>query len=157
MSTDKLLAPVEAWNGKIYSNGWKEPGLDTAIVTEKATGARLGEIGLASAADIAASAAAARSAQKAWAKLTGPARGDLLREVSRLLLAHSREITDQLIRETGSIPAKAEWEVQKSAREVSAAASLPTAMMAGSNPPNRQTPRPNLTQPRKHTMNTITT
>jgi benzaldehyde dehydrogenase (NAD) len=99
MSTDKLLAPVEAWNGKIYSNGWKEPGLDTAIVTEKATGARLGEIGLASAADIAASAAAARSAQKAWAKLTGPARGDLLREVSRLLLAHSREITDQLIRE----------------------------------------------------------
>jgi benzaldehyde dehydrogenase (NAD) len=28
-----------------HSNGWKKPGLGTADVTEKATGATLGEIG----------------------------------------------------------------------------------------------------------------
>jgi benzaldehyde dehydrogenase (NAD) len=93
---------------KIYSNGWWEPGLGTAEATEKATGAKLGEISVASAEDAAAAAAAARVAQKEWAKLPGPQRGDVLREVSRLLLVHTDEIADQLIRETGSIRAKAQ-------------------------------------------------
>jgi benzaldehyde dehydrogenase (NAD) len=124
MTSETLLTPAEVWNAKIYSNGWKKAGLGTAEVIEKATGAKLGETGVASAEDISAAAAAARSAQKNWAKLAGPARGDVLREVSRLLLAHSQEIADQLIRETGSIRAKAEWEVLISAREFLEAAAL---------------------------------
>jgi benzaldehyde dehydrogenase (NAD) len=54
----------------------------------------------------------------------GPKRGDVLREFSRLLLAHSDEIADQIIRETGSIRAKAQWEVQMAAREFLEAAAL---------------------------------
>src|SRR5260221_6649563 len=46
MTTDTLLTPTEVWSAKIYSNGWKKPGLGTADVTEKATGAKLGEIGI---------------------------------------------------------------------------------------------------------------
>jgi len=45
MTTDRLLTPTEVWSAKIYSNGWKRPGLGTADVTEKATGAKIGEIG----------------------------------------------------------------------------------------------------------------
>jgi acyl-CoA reductase-like NAD-dependent aldehyde dehydrogenase len=124
MTTSELFAPTTAWSGKIYSNGWKRPGLGTAEVTEKATGAKLGEIGVASPEDVSAAAATARAAQKEWASLPGPKRGDLLREVSRLLLAYGDEIANQLIRETGSIRAKAQWEVQISAREFLEAAAL---------------------------------
>ncbi len=124
MTTTALLTPKEAWNSKIYSNGWKDPGLGTAAVTEKATGAPLGEIGIASTEDIAAAAAVARKAQKEWAKLTGPARGDVLREFARLVLVHAKEIAEQLVRETGSILGKAHWEVQMTAREFLEAAAL---------------------------------
>ena len=124
MATKALLTPTAAWSAKIYSNGWREPGLGTAEVTEKATGAKLGEIGVASAEDVSAAAATARVAQKEWARLPGPQRGDVLREVSRLLFVHADEIADQLVRETGSIRAKAQWEVQISAREFLEAATL---------------------------------
>ena len=37
-----------------YSNGWKRPCLGTVDVIEKATGAKLGEIGVASPEDVSA-------------------------------------------------------------------------------------------------------
>jgi hypothetical protein len=40
-TTGTLLTPAEVWNGKIYSNGWRTPGLGTADIIEKATGAKL--------------------------------------------------------------------------------------------------------------------
>jgi hypothetical protein len=98
--------------------------LGTADVIEKATGAKLGEIGVASAEDVSAAVAAARKAQKEWAKLPAPNRGDVLREASCLMLAHSEEIADQLVRETGSIRAKAQWEIEMTAREFQEAAAL---------------------------------
>jgi benzaldehyde dehydrogenase (NAD) len=124
MNAATPIAPKEAWNAKIYSNGWKKPGLGTAEVLEKATGVKIGEIGIASAEDISAAALAAREAQKAWAKTPSPKRGDVLREFSRLMLADSKNIADQIVRETGSIRAKANWEVQMSAREFLEAAAL---------------------------------
>ena len=123
-TTSTLLTPSEVWSGKIYSNGWKKPGLGTEVVIEKATGAKLGTIGIASPEDISAAAAAAHPAQREWAKMAGPKRGDVLREFSRLLLANSQEVADQLVRETGSIQAKAQWEVQVTAREFLEAATL---------------------------------
>jgi hypothetical protein len=56
ITSETLLTPAEAWNAKIY-NGWKKAGLGTVEVIEKATGAKLGETGVASAADISAAAA----------------------------------------------------------------------------------------------------
>jgi benzaldehyde dehydrogenase (NAD) len=122
--TDTLFTPTEVWRGKIYSNGWKKAGLGAADVIEKATGAKLGEMGIASPEDISRAGATARQAQKEWAKVAGPKRGDVLREFSRLLLAHSEEIENQLVRETGAIRAKARWEVQITAREFVEAAAL---------------------------------
>jgi benzaldehyde dehydrogenase (NAD) len=124
MTTNALLTPTEVWSAKIFSNGWKKPGLGTADVTEKATGAKLGEIGVASTEDVSAAAAAARKAQEEWAKLPGPRRADVLRGASRLILAHSEEIADQIVRETGSIRAKAQWAIEMTAREFLEAAAL---------------------------------
>jgi benzaldehyde dehydrogenase (NAD) len=112
LTTNTLLTPTDVWSAKIYSNGWKKPGLGTEDVIEKATGAKLGTIGIASPEDLSPAATTARDAQKKWAKVAGPKRGDVLREFSRLLLVHSEEIANQLIRETGAIRAKAQWEVQ---------------------------------------------
>jgi benzaldehyde dehydrogenase (NAD) len=124
MTKHKLLAPIEAWSGKIYSNGWKQPGSGTEAVIEKATGRILAETGIASRENVEAAAAAARQAQKAWAALPSPKRGDVLREFSRLISVHAEEIGEQLIRETGSIHAKAQWEVHVVAREILEAAAL---------------------------------
>lgn len=78
MMTETLLTPTNMWSMKIYSSGWKKPDLGTTDVTEKATGAKLEETGIASAEDVSAAAAAAREAQKEWAKLPGPKRGGRL-------------------------------------------------------------------------------
>ena len=124
MDTETLLAPTPVWSGKIYSNGWKNPGNGTVEVIEKATGARLETMGIASPKEVAEAAATARQAQKDWGNLSGPKRGDILREFSRLLLENAKEISEQLIRETGSMAAKAKWEVQITAREFIEAANM---------------------------------
>jgi benzaldehyde dehydrogenase (NAD) len=118
------LAPSDVWTGKIYSNGWQQPGGGALDISEKATGASLGEVGVASPADVAAAAAAARKAQAEWARVPGPLRGDVIRKFSQLVLEHADEITEQIVRETGSIGPKAQWEVVMTARESLEAASL---------------------------------
>jgi benzaldehyde dehydrogenase (NAD) len=123
-SEGKLFNPANEWKGKIYSNGWVKPGQGTADIIEKATGAKVGTIGIASPKDVATAAATAKQAQKEWTKKSGPQRGDILREFARLILVHSDEIADQLVRETGSIRAKAKWEVQMAAKEFTEAAAL---------------------------------
>src|SRR5258708_35811784 len=96
MTTDTLLTPTEVWSGKIYSNGWKKPRyafvnrgqrfltnydewLDrqdfaTAYVLEKATGAKLGAIGIASSVEVSAAAARARKSPKECGHGAGPKR-----------------------------------------------------------------------------------
>jgi len=71
MTTDSLLTPKEVWNEKIYSDGWRKPGLGTAAVAEKAAGAKLGDIGIASPEDVSAAATVARQVQREWARLPG--------------------------------------------------------------------------------------
>jgi benzaldehyde dehydrogenase (NAD) len=92
MTIETLLTPASVWTAKIYSNGWKTAGLGTEMVLEKATGVQLGEIGIASPEDISAAATTARTAQRNWAQLPAPLRGDVLREFSRLVLVHAEEI-----------------------------------------------------------------
>lgn len=55
------------WHGQIYSGGWRAGGGGTTSTVEPATGASLGEIGLANAGDVDDAVARARAAQPAWA------------------------------------------------------------------------------------------
>ena len=129
------LAPADVWRNKIFSGGWKTGGAGTIPVTEKATGAEMGSIGCASAADVSAAAAIAADAQRAWAATPGPQRGDVLREVARLLEVHKEEIAVQIVRETGSIRPKGQLEVKLAIREILEAAALgsqPTGMITTS-------------------------
>ena len=118
------LAPEGVWSGKIFSAGWVSGGAGELEITEKATGSRLGVIGRASVDDVAAVAAVAKRAQAEWAKVPGPARGDVLRTFSRLVTEHAEEISAQIVRETGSIGPKGDWEVVMTARESLEAANI---------------------------------
>src|SRR3984893_9130147 len=80
------------WRGKAFSSGWTAVSGGEAPVTEPATGAELGRGGIASPADIAATAAAAAAAQPAWAALPHTERSAILRRAGDIWKAHAEEI-----------------------------------------------------------------
>ncbi len=92
---------------------------------EPATGAELGRVGLASAADVAAAAQAAAAAQPAWAATPYTQRAAILRKAGDIWLANAAEIEDWSIREGGKIPPAAQFETHVATEEVFEAATLP--------------------------------
>jgi len=122
--SDTVLAPGTLWHHRIYSGGWRSAEGGTLKVTDKASGEALGEIGLASATDVASAATVARKAQRDWAAVPGPHRGDIVRKAAQLVSEHADEIAAQIVRETGSIRPKGHAEAMLTAREILEAASL---------------------------------
>ncbi|MEV7789767.1 aldehyde dehydrogenase family protein [Streptomyces sp. NPDC088106] len=92
-------------------------------VTEPATGDALGTVRLATAEDVEAAAEAARAAQSAWAKAPHFVRAGVLRKAGDLFAAHA-ELREWLVREAGSIPGKADFELHVAAQECYEAAAL---------------------------------
>ncbi|MFF4534833.1 aldehyde dehydrogenase family protein [Streptomyces aureus] len=107
-------------------------------VTEPATGEGLGTLALATAEDVADAARAARSAQAAWAAAPHFARAAVLRRAGDLFAAHADELRDWIVRESGSIPGKADFELHVAAQEcyeAAALASRPTGQVLPSEAP----------------------
>ena len=141
MSKTNPIASPDLWNGKIYNGEWRTAAAGTMEVTEKATGEPLAEIGMASPDDVVEMALQAKQAQREWAAMSGPQRGDILRRFSELVLIHADEIIEWIVRETGSIYPKSEWEVHMTAREVLEAAAMPSAaqgVLLATDDPQRQ-------------------
>ncbi len=120
-----LLDP-SSWHGRMFSGTWVEPGGGQAAVVEPATGAELGTIGLASAADIRTAAAAAAAAQPAWAATPYTQRAAILRKAGEIWLANAAEIEDWSVREGGKIPPAAQFETHVATEEIFEAATLPS-------------------------------
>lgn len=93
-------------------------------VTDKASGEVIFTAGLASAEDLDAAVRATAQAQREWAARGPVARGEVLRNFARLCHEHQDEIGGWIIRETGSIPPKAPFEVLTSAQDAIEAAAL---------------------------------
>ncbi|WP_037617792.1 aldehyde dehydrogenase family protein [Streptomyces aureus] len=107
-------------------------------VTEPATGEGLGTLALATAEDVADAARAARSAQAAWAAAPHFARAAVLRRAGDLFAAHADELRAWIVRESGSIPGKADFELHVAAQEcyeAAALASRPTGQVLPSEAP----------------------
>ncbi len=120
------LLDQSSWQGRIFSGGWTEPGGGHAAVIEPATGTELGQIGLASPADIRAAAAAAAAAQPAWAATPYTQRAAILRKAGEIWLANAAEIEDWSVREGGKIPPAAQFETHVATEEIFEAATLPS-------------------------------
>jgi benzaldehyde dehydrogenase (NAD) len=93
-------------------------------VTEPATGDPLGTVTLATAEDVDKAAQVARTAQTEWAHVPHFVRAGVLRKAGDLFAAHADELRDWLVRESGSIPGKADFELHVAAQECYEAAAL---------------------------------
>ncbi|MGV9455458.1 aldehyde dehydrogenase family protein [Streptomyces sp. NPDC003635] len=93
-------------------------------VTEPATGDPLGTVTLAAAEDVAPAAEAARAAQAEWGRLPHFVRAGVLRRAGDLFTAHADELREWLVRESGSVPGKADFELHVAAQECYEAAAL---------------------------------
>ncbi|MEU6532270.1 aldehyde dehydrogenase family protein [Streptomyces sp. NPDC046928] len=111
-----LLDP-QSWQPRPLSGG-------VHTVTEPATGEALGTVTLAGADDVTAAARAADGARAAWARLPHFARAAVLRKAGDLFAAHADELRTWLVRESGSIPGKADFELHVAAQECYEAAAL---------------------------------
>ena len=115
---------TEKWNGKLFSGGWAEGRGGTLDVVEPATGAKLGAVGRASAADVRAAAALAREAQESWAVHPLRERAPIFRRAAAWLEEHGDHVREWIVRETGSVPAKAAVELEGTIGELHQAAAM---------------------------------
>ena len=90
------------WRGKIFSDGWTTGSGAAYPVVSPATGETLGEMGMATPADVSRAAARAVDAQRAWADAPYTERAAVLRRAGDLWHRHEEEITGWLMRETGA-------------------------------------------------------
>ncbi|HEV8022724.1 MAG TPA: benzaldehyde dehydrogenase [Candidatus Lustribacter sp.] len=121
-----LLDPAK-WQGKIYSNGWRDAAGGTTDVTDKSTGASIGRTGVANKADIAEAAKRAKAALPAWSATPPAKRAEILRKAADLLEKAHNEVADFDVRETGGIRPKADFEVSVATGELREAAGLAEA------------------------------
>jgi benzaldehyde dehydrogenase (NAD) len=117
------LLSEQDWTGKIYSDGWGDAP-ETIEVIEPATGDVLGTAGVANAASVAAAAKSAARAQPAWAATPIADRIAIVRRAGELLDRHRAEIIGWMIRESGCIPPKADFEIGASIGQLEEAATL---------------------------------
>ncbi|WP_309131860.1 benzaldehyde dehydrogenase [Brevibacterium sp.] len=114
------------WHGKIFIGSWSGGGSDTYDVIEPATGETLARLGTANGFAVRAAATRAAAAQKEWARTTPAERAAVLRRAAALWAENAEEIAGWIVREAGSIPAKAELEVSTAEQICYESAGLPS-------------------------------
>ena len=123
MTTTKFLTKNHL-SGSIFDGEWTaRPAV--ADVIEPATGQVIGKIGMADTADIATAAASARKAQKAWAATSPDQRAGVFPKAVEAGHAHWDEIVEWIMRESGSVRAKAEFELRLSLKAIQLAGGMP--------------------------------
>ena len=122
MTTDISAAPV--WEGKLFSDGWRDGAGDPIEVVSPATGMRLTTVAGANAADVDRAVASATAAQKAWAAQPYTARVAVLLKAAQLLRERPSRLHDVLVAEAGSAQGKAGFETMLVTTELEEAAAL---------------------------------
>ncbi|MFE7773814.1 aldehyde dehydrogenase family protein [Streptomyces sp. NPDC057445] len=113
-----LLDP-KTWQPVRLSGGESE-------VVQPATGESLGSVHLATSEDVSVAAQSAVAAQAAWARTPHLVRAAVLRRAGDLFCEYADELREWLVRESGSIPGKADFELHVAAQECYEAAALAT-------------------------------
>src|SRR5699024_11478673 len=121
-----MLLDDGRWTGKINLAGWRAGSGGTQPVIEPATGDALGNVGLASAGDVYEATNTAARAQREWAGTPPAERAAVLRRAGELWMQHRAEIKDWIVREAGSVPAKAALETDTASGICYEASALPT-------------------------------
>ncbi len=114
------------WQDCLFADGtFRPPAGGGAIgVRDKASGEIFGRAGMATKADVDAAATTAAAAQRAWAERTYAERAGLLRDVAAALADRAKQFRELIMRETGCIGGKADYEISAAASELTEAAGL---------------------------------
>ncbi|NKS17147.1 benzaldehyde dehydrogenase [Prescottella equi] len=120
------LLGSDSWHGRIFDGRWIDSAGGAVDVVEPATGDVLGSVGVAAVTDVDRAARTAALAQPSWAARTGQDRAAVLRRAALALEDARDEVERWLIRESGSVPGKAAFEVGLVLAELWEAAALPT-------------------------------
>ena len=120
---EALLGDEKTWSGRIFSDGWVDAP-ETIESTEPATGDVLGTAGAGNAAAVAKAAESAARAQREWAATPFTERAAVVRRAADLIEQHREELIGWLVRESGSIPPKADNELTASKGQFEMAAAL---------------------------------
>lgn len=118
-----LLGEKHLWEGCLFDGNWR-PASSHLDVIEPATGRRLAKVGQASAQDVAEVVRTTVAAQPAWGASYSGERAAVLRRAAALLENNRREVATWIRRETGSIEAKALYEVEGAIDELQHAAAM---------------------------------
>ncbi|UKD57941.1 aldehyde dehydrogenase family protein [Amycolatopsis sp. FU40] len=121
-----LLDDRGRWSGRVFTGEWTRTGA-AAASTEPATGDELGQVGTATADDLARSASAAAEHGPDWAHADYRERARVLRRAAALFEQHRGEIAGWLTREAGKTAAAVEFELDLTLDELHEAASLASA------------------------------
>lgn len=114
-----------AWHDAAFTGRWERLGRPSDVV-EPATGHVISSIGLVGGPEVSRSAAMAREAQRGWAETDFEDRARVLRKAAELAEDHSAELADWIVRESGSVRAKAEFELGITIRSLREAAAMPS-------------------------------
>lgn len=132
------LLESSRWEGRIFVDGWEPGGDGDYAAIEPATGVELGRVGAASVTDVRRASARAADAQRAWASAPYAERAAVLRRAAGLFASGAEEISSWLVREAGSIPPKAAFEISSAetiCHEAASLASLPFGQLLRSGQP----------------------
>jgi benzaldehyde dehydrogenase (NAD) len=123
---ERVATGQQAWQESVFLGGtFRRPAQGgTLPVRDKASGEIFGLAGLAGADDADAAVAAALPAQRAWSERTYAERAGLLRAVAAVLADRAKEWRELIMRETGCIAGKADYEISAAASELTEAAAL---------------------------------
>jgi benzaldehyde dehydrogenase (NAD) len=129
MTTDAesaVRSVEQAWRDAVFVGGeFRRPaGGGTMGVRDKASGETFATAGLATEADVADAVTAAKAAQPAWAERTYAERAALLRGVVTVLAERAKPMRELIMRETGCIGGKADYEIGAATSELTEAAGL---------------------------------
>jgi benzaldehyde dehydrogenase (NAD) len=116
----------QAWHEGVFVGGVFERPADggTIEVRDKASGEIFATAGLATEADVDRAVTAARAAQPGWAERTYAERAALLRGVADALQDRAKSFRELIMRETGCIGGKADYEIGAAISELTEAAAL---------------------------------
>jgi benzaldehyde dehydrogenase (NAD) len=115
-----------AWQECLFTDGeFRCPaGGGTIGVRDKASGEIFALAGLATGADVDSAVDTARTAQRAWSERTYAERAGLLRGIAAALAERAGAFRELIMRETGCIAGKADYEISAAASELTEAAGL---------------------------------
>lgn len=111
-------------DGRLFDGRWLQAQVVHPAI-EPATGDTLAQVGDADADAIAAAAATASSAQQGWARGAPGERARVLFAAAAIARDHREEIVTWIMRESGSVRAKAEFEWSITVKAIELAAAMP--------------------------------